>query len=798
MQLQVGPRPGILPGMASTSDFPPPPQSLPATAPAGREGSLVGGEAAPPSSAVDGLHLRADKLRRLAGAGVVGILVADFQGRVLDANDEFLDLLGYTREDLGAGLRWDLITPPEWRGVDELIMRALEATGEAKPVEKEYVHKNGHRVPVLVGGALLSRETTETVAFVVNLTRQREAEAAGAAAEARLAAIVTGSEDAIISKTLDGVVTSWNAAAERLFGYTAAEMIGQPILRVIPPERYGEEADILARVARGERVPPFASVRVRKDGTRFPVSLTVSPVRDRRDGAGTVVGAAKILRDVTAQQAAEAAVAEAGRQLAEHAAELEVANALLHEQAAELEATTEELQATAAQLEEQVEAAQAAQRVAEAASAAQGRFLATMSHEIRTPINAALGYAELLALGVAGPVTDQQRDFLARLQASSRHLLGLVNEVLDLAKSDAGELTVAREPARTGPAVAAALAMAVPLADAKGIRLVDARADGGAGEAGVAFEGVPYVGDEARVRQILVNLLTNAVKFTPPGGRVTVTCDTVAVGGPASEGPWAAVRVEDTGVGIAPDEQARVFAPFHQVDGGHTRAQGGTGLGLTISRQLARLMGGDLGVESRPGAGSTFTLWLPAGPARPDVVDGAGPESAGARRDLPRPAGLAAVGTFLRERLERVLEDYVERVRHDPTLPPDVRTMLAAEIEDHGITFFGDLVQSLVAIEQTGGAGSPIVRDGTAIQRFVAELHGRQRERLGWTEAQLARDYAHKAAALEGMTRRRSTADADETETAVRVLRQLVDRAAASARHAFRHARHASPGTRAR
>jgi signal transduction histidine kinase len=532
---------------------------------------------------------------------------------------------------------------------------------------------------------------------------------------------------------------------------------------------------LFARVARDARLPVTAAVI----GGR-PIWI-----EDPAAGARAFPGLARVYAAVGAQATAALPLADgAGRVLGALVFHFgaprrfdAAARALLEAVARQCAQALERARLFAAERTARADAERARRR-AEEASAAKGQFLATMSHEIRTPINAALGYAELLALGVAGPVTDQQRDYLARLQASSRHLLGLVNEVLDHAKAEAGEMSVAREPAMTGEAVAAALAIALPQAEAKGIRLVDARAGGA---------GVAYVGDEVRVRQILVNLLVNAVKFTPPGGRVTVTCDTVVDGGPSGDGPRATLRVEDTGVGIAADAQERIFAPFHQVDGGRTRAHGGTGLGLTISRRLARLMGGDLTVESRPDAGSTFTLWLPAAvdaaappsAAAPPAVaaavppaDGAAP---GAGAPLLEPGGLAALGAFLRERLERVLEDYVERVRRDPELPPGVQTMSTAKIEDHAITFFGDVVQSLVAIEQTGGPASDLVRDGTEIQRFLAELHGRQRCRIGWSESQLARDYVHKADALETMTRRRTTEQPEATETAVRVLRQLVN-----------------------
>jgi signal transduction histidine kinase len=293
---------------------------------------------------------------------------------------------------------------------------------------------------------------------------------------------------------------------------------------------------------------------------------------------------------------------------------------------------------------------------AEGAGRLKAEFLATMSHEFRTPLNAILGYAQLLTMGVLGPATPAQHAHLERLQSSARHLLGLVDDVLDVAKVDADRLRVRRDPLRTGAAVAAAVTLVQPQGTAKGVRLTDL----GAGEAGV-----PYVGDEHRVRQVLVNLLANAVKFTPAGGQVTVASGAAAEpdpgawrpGGaaaapdpsetPASAasaepaaaaesgapGAWAFVRVTDTGPGLAPDLLPRLFEPFVQGDGALTRERGGTGLGLAISRRLARLMGGDLTVHSRPGHGATFTLWIPGRP---------GGEPPGGRAAAP---GDAAAGT---------------------------------------------------------------------------------------------------------------------------------------------------------
>jgi signal transduction histidine kinase len=243
---------------------------------------------------------------------------------------------------------------------------------------------------------------------------------------------------------------------------------------------------------------------------------------------------------------------------------------------------------------------------AEAASNAKSDFLAKMSHEIRTPINAMMGYAELLEMGISGPVTDAQAKQLARIRASGEHLTSLVNEMLDLAKIEAGRMAVDPVSAVTGDVAEASLSAIRPQATAKGVDISTAPA--GNPRAG-------YVGDPQRVQQILINLLSNAVKFTAPGGSVVVKCGNHfgrGPGTPDADVEWACISVEDTGLGIAQEDLERIFQPFMQVENGYTRAHGGTGLGLTISRSLAQIMGGDITVESVLGRGSRFTLWLPA------------------------------------------------------------------------------------------------------------------------------------------------------------------------------------------
>jgi signal transduction histidine kinase len=229
-----------------------------------------------------------------------------------------------------------------------------------------------------------------------------------------------------------------------------------------------------------------------------------------------------------------------------------------------------------------------------------------MSHEIRTPINAMMGYAELLEMKIAGPITEMQAKQLSRIRASGEHLTALVNEILDLAKIESGRMGVEPTIGISGDAADAALNLIRPQATTKGIELV-AKA--------VGDPRAEYLGDPQRVQQIITNLLSNAVKFTGTGGNVSIRCGTAAQAPiPPTNGTssWTCITVQDTGVGIAPEDQDRIFHPFVQVDVGYTRAHGGTGLGLTISRNLAQMMGGDISVESVFGEGSRFTLWLPS------------------------------------------------------------------------------------------------------------------------------------------------------------------------------------------
>jgi signal transduction histidine kinase len=239
-------------------------------------------------------------------------------------------------------------------------------------------------------------------------------------------------------------------------------------------------------------------------------------------------------------------------------------------------------------------ALRAAREQAEAANRAKGDFLAMMSHELRTPLNAIGGYVELMDMELRGPVTREQRQDLHRIQQSQRHLLGLINQVLNYTRVDTGAVSYDLASVRVGKTLAAAEAFIVPQVRMRRLTYVLTDCD----------PELCVLADEEKLQQILLNLLTNAIKFTDAGGEIRVSY--------TGRGGIVDISVRDTGIGIAAEKLASVFEPFVQVDQRLTRANEGVGLGLAISRDLARGMGGDLAAESTPGVGSTFTLTLPA------------------------------------------------------------------------------------------------------------------------------------------------------------------------------------------
>jgi PAS domain S-box-containing protein len=362
-----------------------------------------------------------------------------------------------------------------------------------------------------------------------------------------LARIVDSSDDAIVSKDLNGTILSWNAAAERIFGYTAAEAIGRSIRMIIPADRQSEEDFVLSRIRAGKGVQHYETVRQRKDGKLVPISLTVSPIVN---DAGVVIGASKIARDITEQSRLRAAAQEQALE-----------NARLYREAREADRLKDE-------------------------------FLAVLSHELRTPLNAIVGYARLLRGGIIEGEKAQRG--LETLERNANALTQIVEDVLDVSRIVAGKIRLNVQAVELPIVVHNAVATIQPAAEAKGIQLltiVDPRVG-------------PVSGDPDRLQQVVWNLLSNAVRFTPAGGRVQVRVERVI--------SHIEIVVNDSGAGIRPDFLPHVFERFRQADGSTTRKAGGLGLGLSIVRHIVEMHGGSVDVASEgEGCGATFRVRLP-------------------------------------------------------------------------------------------------------------------------------------------------------------------------------------------
>jgi PAS domain S-box-containing protein len=398
--------------------------------------------------------------------------------------------------------------------------------------------------------------------------------------EQRFRLLVESVKDyAIFMLDPDGYVTTWNAGAERIKGYSANEIIGKHFSIFYPESEKATKPPYELALAIDTGVYEEEGWRIRKDGSRFLANVVITPVRT---ADGRLTGFAKVTRDLTERRAAQDREIQAARQIAAEEARRFGAEM----RAREMREFAQQLQSKSEQLEEQ-------RRAAAEASLAKSEFLAAMSHELRTPLNAIGGYAQLLQMGVSGPVTAEQQTYLERIQRSQEHLLGVINDILNFSRIEAGQVEFHMAMVPMCDLVEGVVAMVMPQANAKQVKL-----EMGAHDSSQAVEGDPL-----KIEQIILNLLSNAVKFTGEGGTIALACG-------ADEGHvW--IEVRDTGIGIATHELEAIFAPFKQVGRSLANPKEGTGLGLAISRDLARRMRGDLTVESEEGVGSTFRLTLP-------------------------------------------------------------------------------------------------------------------------------------------------------------------------------------------
>ncbi|HVX38289.1 MAG TPA: PAS domain-containing sensor histidine kinase [Gemmatimonadaceae bacterium] len=477
------------------------------------------------------------------------IFALDPNGYILTWNSGAQRIKGYAPQEI-IGKHFSIFYPPEKvaEGFPDYELREAARTGRFED-EGWRIRKDGSRFWANVVITALRDETGKLVGFAKvtrDLSERRASEEALRQSEERFRLIVQSVKDyAIFMLDPKGRVATWNEGAEAINGYTAAEIIGKHFSIFHPePERSAGKPDWELEVAEREGQIEDEGWRVRKDGTQFWADVVITALFS---STGRLVGFTKVTRDLTDRKRADERAMSDARRIA----------------------------------------------AVEASSKVKSEFLATLSHELRTPLNAVGGYAELLELGVAGPVTDRQREYLGRIRDSQHHLLRLINDLLNYSRIEAGHVHYDIGPVPLHALLDRALLMVTPQATAKRIEMVHGPCD----------ERAEAVADAAKVEQIALNLLSNAVKFTPEGGRVTTRCS--AANGEVS------LSIIDTGPGVPPERRAEIFEPFVQLGRTLNAPAEGTGLGLAISRDLARAMHGDLTVIGGPEGGAQFTLTLP-------------------------------------------------------------------------------------------------------------------------------------------------------------------------------------------
>jgi PAS domain S-box-containing protein len=383
-------------------------------------------------------------------------------------------------------------------------------------------------------------------------------------AEQRFRELLEAAPDAIMQVDAEGRIILLNRVTEDMFGYTRDELLGQPVEVLIPQELHARHVEHRAHYRQRPMTRTMGSglalEGVRKDGSRFPVEISLSPSESAEGFRITA-----IIRDITERRMAADRLHRVQEEYTQRLAETN----------AELEMTNREL---------------------ERANRLKSEFLASMSHELRTPLHTIIGFSELLAEELEGPLNEKQRRFVEHVHKDSLHLLELINDILDISKIEAGRLELRPEAFDFTALVTESLASVRSLAEAKA-HILETSLD------------VPAAvqADRLRIKQVLVNLLSNAIKFTPEGGRIRVEARV--------QEPFVAVSVSDTGVGIPVEEHDFIFDKFHQVGATTKGVREGTGLGLAITKRLVEQHGGTIRVDSQPQQGSTFLFTLPLEPA---------------------------------------------------------------------------------------------------------------------------------------------------------------------------------------
>ncbi len=546
------------------------------------------------------------------------VAVLDQDGRRLYNSPSYRSILG-DPDGLRGSCSFEQIHPDDRERVQASFQDTVR-TGIGRRLEYRLMAHDGQVRHIESQGSVIRDEQGQVAKVLVvsrDVTERQRTEEARRESERKYRELVEHANSIILRWTRDGRILFLNEFGQRFFGYTETEICGRHVIGTIVPETESSGRDLPSLMdqlcANPAAFEQNVNVHMRRNGERVWIAWTNKVVLDAQ---GQVVEILSIGTDITARMRIE-----------------------------------EELRSTQATLEERVlvrttELAEARDR-AEEADRVKSAFLATMSHELRTPLNSIIGFTGILLQGLAGPLNSEQNKQLEMVRTSARHLLALINDVLDISKIEAGQLQVTREPFDLRASIAKVVGLVRPLAEKKVLAL----------HVRLSPELGRIVSDARRVEQILLNLLNNAIKFTEQG-HVTLTAEIVAAGVAAGFQPAVAggfqppsrtrgahskepaalpagsrrirqaempaatfattatgnllrISVADTGIGIQPEDLAKLFQPFRQIDTGLTRNHEGTGLGLAICRRLTDLLGGEICAESEWQQGSEFTVTLP-------------------------------------------------------------------------------------------------------------------------------------------------------------------------------------------